>query len=217
MTVDSITTSGSARRTTRWELPILGVLAVLTFALIPVSINHIYGGLPAHPLFLHVPVIFIPLAAVGGLVLAARPRWYSGTGGAWVGLAAVVALGSLNLTMSAGNQLRADLGLNGGGPGVAGIIARHASAAGQLRVLTIAFTAFFLIALAVHATSDGPGSGLAVADRIFARVRSVPLALIALRVITAALALACLYFVYHVGDLGAKAVWLSRLGGSGGG
>ena len=217
MTVESITPSGSTRTATRWELPVLGVLAVLTFAVIPVSVNHIYGGLPAHPLFLHVPVIFIPLAAIGGLVLAARPRWYSGAAGAWIGLAAVVALGSLNLTMSAGNQLRADLGLQGGGPGVAGIIARHASAAGQLRVLTIAFTALFLVALAVHATADGPGSGVAVGDRIFARVRAVPGALIALRVITAVLALACLYFTYHVGDLGAKAVWLARLGSPGGG
>jgi hypothetical protein len=54
---------------TRWELPALGILAVLTFAMIPISIDTVPGGLPAHPLFIHVPVIFIPLATIGGLVL----------------------------------------------------------------------------------------------------------------------------------------------------
>ena len=45
--------------------------------------------------------------------------------------------------------------------------------------------------------------------------------MVVIRLLTAALALACLYFVYHTGDLGAKAVWQGRLGavcaGPGGG
>jgi hypothetical protein len=195
----------------RWDLPVLGLLAVLTFALIPVGLTTIYGGLPAHPLFLHVPVIFIPLAALGGLVLAARPQWYGNWAGSWIGLSAVIALGSLNLTMSAGDKLRAALGLEGDGPGVAHLIAEHSDAAGTLRVFTIAFTAVFLIALAVHATAGGTSSGVAVGDRIFAAIRRVPAAPIALRVLTALLALGCLYYVFRTGDLGAKAVWLSRL------
>jgi hypothetical protein len=198
-------------RRPRWELPILGILAVLTFAMIPISINTVPGGLPAHPLFVHVPVIFIPLAAVGGLTLAVMPRWLRGNGGPWVGLAAVIALGSLDLTMNAGSDLRADLGLNGpGAGGVAHIIAQHAAAAGVLRVLFIAFTAFYLITLAVHATEFG-SSGVPLGNRIFAAIRSVAFSTVALRVITGALALACLVYVYRVGDLGAKAVWYARL------
>ena len=72
--------------------PGLGILGVLTFALIPIKINTIYGGLPAHPLFLHVPVILIPVAGLAALALAARPSWWV-RHGVWVTLVAVVALG----------------------------------------------------------------------------------------------------------------------------
>jgi hypothetical protein len=198
----------------RWDLPVLGALAVLTFAVIPIGITTIYGGLPAHPLFLHVPVVFIPLAAIGGLVLVARPVWLAGRAGSWVGLAAVIALGSLDLTMSAGDRLRAALHLDGDGPGVAHLISQHADAAGKLRVLVIAFTAVFLVALAVTATEQA-SSGVAIGDRIFAAIRSSQGAMPALRLVSALLALGCLYYVFRVGDLGAKAVWLSRLHGAG--
>jgi hypothetical protein len=198
-------------RTVRWELPVLGVLAVLCFALIPIGLTTIYGGLPAHPLFLHVPVIFIPLAAVGGLAVCARPQWLAGLPGAWIGLAGVIALGSLNLTMSAGDKLRAALGIEGNSPGVAHLISEHADAAGTLRVFTIAFLAFYLITLAVYATADGNRSGVAVGDRIFASIRCASVAPVALRALTALLALGCLYYVFRTGDLGAKAVWLQRL------
>lgn len=196
----------------RWELPILGILAVLTFAVIPIGLTTIYGGLPAHPLFLHVPVVFIPLAAIGALVLVARPRWLAGTAGAWVGLAAVIALGSLNLTMSAGDKLRAALGLQGDA-GAAHLVSEHAAAAGVLRVLTIAFVAIYLIAFAVAATGAGERSGVELGDRIFASIRSVRGAEMALRVLVALLALGSLFYVYRVGDLGAKAVWYARLHG----
>jgi hypothetical protein len=190
---------------------VLGVLAVLSFAVIPIGLTTIYGGLPAHPLFLHVPVIFIPLAAIGGLVVCARPMWMRNWAGAWIGLAGVIALGSLNLTMSAGDKLRAALGLYGDGPGVAHLINEHAAAAGVLRVFTIAFLAVYLITLAVHATSPEVSSGVPVGDRLFAAARRSPAVPLALRLLTALLAIGCLVYVFRTGDLGAKAVWLSRL------
>jgi hypothetical protein len=214
MTTTTSAASAFRPRAARWELPILGVLAVLTFAVIPIGLTTIYGGLPAHPLFLHVPVIFIPLATLGGLVLAGRPRWFAGTAGAWVGLAAVIALGSLNLTMSAGDKLRAALHLHGT---AAHLISEHANAAGTLRIFMIAFVAIYLITLAVHATAAGPGSGIAVGDRVFAAIRSLPCAQTGLRVLSALLALGCLYYVFRTGDLGAKAVWASRLHHAAGG
>lgn len=198
---------------TRWELPTLGALAVLSFVCVLITIRTVPGGLPAHPLFVHVPVILIPTAGIGALVLAARPRWLAGLGGAWIGLVAVVALGALDLTMNAGAALRTALGLENPRTGgeIAQIINTHATLAGQLRAFFIAFTAIYLIALAVHATADGISSGVPFGDRIFARIRSVPGAMLGLRVITAALALLCLVWVYRVGDEGAKAVWYFRL------
>jgi hypothetical protein len=203
-----------------WATPevALAVLAVLTFLLIPVHINTIYSGLPAHPLFLHVPVMLIPVATIGALVLVARPRWFD-PHGLWLGLVTVIALGSLNLTMGAGDELRADLHLEGGGAGFGGgdaaLIARHAHAASILRVLTILFTAVFLVTVAMYRTQRGHSTGIGFVDRILGGLRSLDSSMILGRLLTAVLALACLYFVYHTGDLGAKAVWQGRLGGGG--
>jgi hypothetical protein len=203
---------------------VLGLLGVLTFALIPIKINTIYGGLPAHPLFLHVPVILIPVAGVAALALAARPAWWR-RHGVWVTAVAVVALGALNLTMAAGKALRDDLGLPAagfGGAGAAGpgsLIARHEHAADLLRIFTIFFTALLIVSLAVYRAE----SGIVVLDGVLARLRDSAAATVALRAALAVLAVLCLYFVFHTGDLGAKAVWQGRLhsgfgfGGPGGG
>jgi hypothetical protein len=195
----------------------LAVLAVLTFFLIPVHINTIYSGLPAHPLFLHVPVILIPVATIGALVLVLRPRWFD-PHGLWLGLVTVIALGSLNLTMGAGDQLRADLHLGGGAAGFGGaasLIARHSHAASILRVLMILFTAAFLVTVAMYRTRNGHSTGIGFVDRILGGQQSLDSSMILVRLVTSALALGCLYFVYHTGDLGAKAVWQGRLGGAG--
>ncbi|MGI8715227.1 MAG: hypothetical protein ACR2NR_19015 [Solirubrobacteraceae bacterium] len=185
---------------------------MLTFFLIPFRINTIYSGLPAHPLFLHVPVMLIPAAVIGAVVLAVWPRLF-GRHGFWLGLVAIVALGTLNLTMSAGQQLRHDLHLDGGGPGVAGLVARHSAAAGKLRILTIVFTALLLTAVAVYRTAGPRVTGLGPVDRGLRAIRSGAALGGVLRGLLVIVALASLYFVFHTGDLGAKAVWQGRLGG----
>jgi hypothetical protein len=189
----------------------LAVLALLTFALIPIQINTIYSGLPAHPLFLHVPVILIPVAAIGALVLAAWPRLFV-RNGLWLGLVAVVALGATNLTIGAGHALRDNLNLQG-----SGIIAQHASAADTLRIVLIVFTALVLVAVAVFRTAGPRVTGVRPVDAALTAVRSGVALGGALRVIVAVFAVASLYYVFHTGDLGAKAVWQHRLGGGGGG
>jgi len=189
----------------------LAVLALLTFVLIPIQINTIYSGLPAHPLFLHVPVILIPVAAIGALVLVAWPRLFA-RHGLWIGLVAVVALGATNLTIGAGHALRNDLNLQG-----PGIVAQHASAADRLRAVLILFTALLLVAVAVFRTAGPRVTGVGPVDGALTAIRSGAALGAALRVIVAVLAVVSLYSVVHTGDLGAKAVWQHRLGGGGGG
>jgi hypothetical protein len=188
----------------------LAVLAVLTFALIPIQINTIYSGLPAHPLFLHVPVILVPVAAIGAIVLVIWPRLFA-RHGLWIGLVAVVALGTTNLTIGAGHALRNDLNLQG-----SGIVAEHASAADTLRILLIVFTALLLVAVAVFRTAGPRVTGVGPLDAGLTAVRSGVALGAALRVIVAVFAIASLYYCFHTGDLGAKAVWQHRLGGGGG-
>ncbi|HEX4010918.1 MAG TPA: hypothetical protein VHX62_12955 [Solirubrobacteraceae bacterium] len=197
---------------------VLGVLGLLTFALVPIQINTIYDGLPAHPLFLHVPVILIPVAGIAALALAARPALFE-RHGVWTTAVAVIALGALNLTMGAGKALRGDLFGAGGGFGGAdaSLIARHEHAADLLRIFFILFTAVLIVSLAVYrARGDAPVTGIAFVDPLLARVRALMPSLIPLRVAMVVLSLLSLYFVFHTGDLGAKAVWQGRVGGHGG-
>lgn len=210
-TQPSIARVGEASRP-RAEYVLAG-LAILSLALIPVHITTIYSGLPAHPLFLHVPVILIPVATIWALVLAVRPSWFVRSG-VPLAIVTVVALAGTFLTIGAGEALRSALHLNGGfGPSA--LIARHAHAATILRNLLIAFTAVVLLALLAHRVAAGMDTGQASLDSLLRR-RS---ALVSLRLLLAALAIACAYFVFHTGDLGAKAVWQGRLqgGGPGGG
>ncbi len=191
----------------------LAGLAILSFALVPVHITTIYSGLPAHPLFLHVPVILIPVATIWALVLVARPRWFLRSG-VLLGIVTVIALAATFLTVGAGEALRNALDLNGGfGP--AALIARHAHAAMILRDLLILFTGAVIAALFAHRVAAGMLSGLAWLDGLARHAAT----LVLLRAALAVLAIACAYFVFHTGDLGAKAVWQGRLhgGGPGGG
>jgi hypothetical protein len=192
---------------------VLAVLAVLSLALIPIQVTTIYSGLPSHPLFLHIPVILIPAATIWALVLVARPAWFVRSG-VLLGIVTVVALAGTFLTIGAGEALRNALHLNGGfGP--AALVARHAHAASILRLLLIAFTAVLIVALLAHRIAAGMATGQAALDDLLHR----PAMLISLRVLLGVLAVACAYFVFHTGDLGAKAVWQGRLqgGGPGGG
>ena len=218
MTTDSAAVSTERARPS--PVLVLGILGVLTFALIPIKINTIYSGLPAHPLFLHVPVILIPVAGLAALALAARPAWWT-RHGVWVTLVAVVALGALNLTMGAGKALKQDLGIPiagfGGPGGQASLIVRHEHAADLLRIFMILFTAVMIVSLALFREHGGaPVTGIGFVDGLVGRLRAVPAVLLLARAAMAVLAVLCLYFVFHTGDLGAKAVWQGRVHTGGG-
>ena len=187
----------------------LAGLAVLSLALVPVHITTIYSGLPAHPLFLHVPVILIPVATIWALVLVARPAWFMRSG-VPLGILTVVALAGTFLTVGAGEALQSALHLNGGfGP--AALVARHAHAGKLLRDLMILFTGTVILALFAHRVAGGMISGIGWLDDLARQ----PAVLILLRIALVVLAILCAYFVFHTGDLGAKAVWQGRLSGGG--
>ena len=63
-------------------------------------------GLPAHPFLVHIPVVLLPLAAIGVVLMAVRPAWYRSF--RWVVLA-IGAVGTLAIVLaaSAGEELGA--------------------------------------------------------------------------------------------------------------
>jgi hypothetical protein len=186
----------------------------LCLALIPVHILEAYGGLPAHPLLLHVPVILIPVVTIWSLLLVARPAWVQRQG-LIASTVAVVALAGTILTAGAGEALRKALHLGAGGFGdTASLIARHAHAADILRLLMFAFVLVLIVYVLARRVAAGRILGRVGLDRFL----SAPLTARVLATLLVALALGCGYFVFHTGDLGAKAVWANRLhGGPGGG
>ena len=52
-------------------------------------------GIPAHPLFVHIPVVLIPLAAVGVIVMVIRPAWWERYKWATLAIAGVGMVGSI--------------------------------------------------------------------------------------------------------------------------
>ena len=64
--------TAAARRTgVAWRRAefILTLLAFIGFVTLGIKITTVYSGLPAHPLFVHVPVILIPTAVIAALVV----------------------------------------------------------------------------------------------------------------------------------------------------
>lgn len=69
-------------------------------------------GLPAHPLLVHVPVVLIPLAAVGALVIVFSAKMRDRLGWVVAGIAVVGGLGAF-LAAGAGEELESALRANG--------------------------------------------------------------------------------------------------------
>jgi hypothetical protein len=186
----------------RAEFILVG-LGFLGFLGLVVRITTIYGGLPAHPLFVHVPVILIPVTIVAGIVFMVRPQWL-GRWGIALCLVSIVAMSSVFLAMQAGGALENVLHLHGE---AASLISEHSQAAHILAIVYTAFTAFLIVAFAASRISGGRPTGLGLVDGPL----SPPAVFTALRVLVVVLALVSGFYVFRVGDLGAKAVWAGRL------
>ena len=187
---------------------VLTLLAFLGFITLPIRITTIYGGLPAHPLFVHVPVILIPATIIAAIVCVIKPDWLTRYG---IALAAVsiVAMSSTFLAMQAGGALRGELNLQGS---AAHLIDQHSQAAHILAIVYVAFTAVVIVTFASQRISSGMPTGLGIVDRLLSP-RSM---FTTLRVLLAVLSIAAGVMTFRVGDLGAKAVWQGRIQASAG-
>jgi hypothetical protein len=182
---------------------VLTLLAFLGFLALPIRITTVYSNLPAHPLFVHVPVILVPTTVLAAIVFTVKPEWFARYGIA-LAVVSIGAMSSLFLTLQAGAALRAVLNLHGQ---AARLISQHAQAAHILAIVYVLFTATLIVTFAAQRISGGMPTGLGMVDRplspkpIFA----------ALRVMLVLLSLGAGYMTFRTGDLGAKAVWQGRL------
>jgi uncharacterized membrane protein len=188
---------------------VLTLLAFLGFITLPIRITTIYGGLPAHPLFVHVPVVLIPTTIVAAIIFMFKPQWLSRYGIA-LALTSIIAMSSIFLTMQAGGALRDELDLQGQ---AAKLISEHSHAAHILAYVYVLFTAVLIVTFAAQRISGGMPTGLGIVDGLL----SSKSMLMALRVVLVLLSIGAGYMTFRTGDLGAKAVWQGRLQATHGG
>ena len=146
-------------------------------------------GLPAHVLLVHIPVVLIPLGAIGALAML-WPRCRSMIGW-WVCGVLVVAGVATQLAISSGKSLR---------PYVreTSLVRAHTHIGENIRpwllLMFLALLGVMLVDRMVRKAGDSPrdwlrplGIGLSVASIVFAAVS--------------------VYWIYRIGHSGSKAVW----------
>ncbi|MFT4050482.1 MAG: hypothetical protein QM648_11695 [Solirubrobacterales bacterium] len=96
-------------------------------------------GLPAHPLLLHMPVIFIPSLTIAAVVFALKPEWRKRYAIPY-GIGAVVTMAGTALAVGAGEAWKEQRGRFADSE-----LQHHASLGGNLRIVVIVFTALVLV------------------------------------------------------------------------
>ena len=140
------------------------------------------SGIPSHPLFVHAPVVLIPLVGLASIALAFRPRWRAILGW-WPALTAGVCLVVTFLAVGSGNELDERL---------AGLVNtdRHESLA--LTTLTLV-AVFFAATVAQRLLINAQG-----------RLRLIERAVTFLVVVSAGMAM---WWMFLTGEEGARITW----------
>jgi uncharacterized membrane protein len=142
------------------------------------------NGIPVHPLVVHAIVVLLPLATLGTIAVAVRPRWRRPYGPLVVG-AALVATVLCPVATSSGEELEKRVGDPGD----------HAALGDTLVwfALALLITSAALVWLERrHQRADETGR---------------PMLLNVVAVVAVVVALASAVQVYRVGDSGARAAW----------
>lgn len=175
--------------------------------------NSIFG-IPAHPLFVHIPVVLIPLAAFGVVVMVIRPTWWERYKWATLAVSGAGMLGAIAAASSGEgleDAVRADSNRE--------LLRDHVGAGETARTVSIVFFAVLFVAVVVlpwwtnrqaqqaNASSVGGNAASAGSPRWLRTAVSLVL------VVTA---LGASWSVYDAGHSGAKSVWSDVKVGEGG-
>ena len=171
------------------------------------------GGLPAHPLIVHMPVVLVPLAAIGAVLMAIRPSWRRALAIPTAVIATVAAIAT-QLAIGSGEALEHSVRKSD-------LIETHSQIAEQARPFVFLF-ALVLIAVAAldwysrrqesssapKAQDDTAAGDVQVVtrQRQTARPRTATAAIV-LSVLSVLLGIGATVQVYRTGHSGAKATW----------
>ncbi len=167
------------------------------------------AGIPAHPLFVHIPVVLLPLAAVLALVMLLKQAWFDRY--KWT-LLAITSVGALGAILAAGSGESLQEGVKKTGA-ARQVIREHAEAGETARLFGVIFfaviAAWILVPmyLSWRAGAAGSGTEAVVSPRQPRWLRPVIAALV---VLTAG---AATITIIDAGHSGAKSVWTEQGGG----
>ena len=157
------------------------------------------GGIASHPLLVHIPVVLVPLATLGALVLAVRPGLMRAYGPLVVAIAGVAFVGSL-LAASSGESLEETY--EASGQSLTATLEDHVEMGEQVRLFV---GLFFLLALGwllaarwVRTVGD---------ERAVAAVKRPRLIGIVLALLVAVSGVVATVSVVSTGHSGARSVW----------
>jgi len=146
------------------------------------------NGIPVHPLVVHAAVVMVPLTALGVVVMAARPR-FSRRYGWLVVIASLVGTGASFVSKQAGEALAERVGQPGFDHAELGDIMPIVAA-----LLMVATVALWLIDRSAPDEGPDPRRGLRIG----------------VAAIAVLVAVGNVFWMYRVGDSGAKSVWAGR-------
>ena len=158
------------------------------------------GGLPLHPLIIHAVVVLLPLAALGTVLIAARPSWRRPYGIPVLALAVAGAV-SVPIATASGTDLAAKLGND------SPLLETHMDRASM--VLPVAIVFVVLLAAAVVLDRRLPhdagrhGGGTTTTTRVDPRL------VLATTVLAAIAGIVLTVLVVLTGDAGATMVWMT--------
>ena len=147
-----------------------------------------FNGLPVHPLVVHGVVVLLPLAILGTILIAIRPRWRKPYG-LLVVAAALAATVMIPVATSSGESLEERVGGVG----------EHAELGDQLLFFAIALVVSSLALVWLQRRADRQSDGNAEHTSNTVLTTTAVVAVVA--------AVACGVQVYRVGDSGARAAW----------
>jgi len=152
------------------------------------------AGLPAHPLFVHIPIVLLPLAAIGVVAMAFSARIRERMGWTILGLAVVAGV-STQLAISSGEALEDHVDSSA-------TLHHHVAIAESIRPLALLLFLAGLAVMLLDRRAKGAWPFRPASSRSVARGIEVGLVVGVLM-----LAVVTCGRLYQIGDSGAKATW----------
>ncbi len=162
-------------------------------------------GLPAHPLLLHIPIVLIPLAAIGVLVMLIKPSWHRRYRWIVLGMGAAGAIGAV-LAAEAGEQLEHRI-VAAEGRQAAASWQEHAEAGETARNVALVFLIVLLVFVLLPWWQDRRGRNVE-AEPVAPSHRDRTIA-VTVSVLAAISAVGAVATIVDAGHSGSKSVWES--------